>query len=233
MLASLDREDVLVIGIGTITPRKGVDLFVACAAHVRNENPEKNIVFAWVGRHYSFDQEYFDLLEEQIARSGLQPNGDGRPRLVFIDEMADLSPMFDRADLFFLSSRLDPLPNVTIDASLKGIPVICFDEASGFAELMAKHGGLRHLVVPHLDAAAAATTILELARDSGRRNALAEQIRDLAVTQFDLPGYVEKIDALGIRARQAKEIALADAVTIASYDKFDASYFVGERIAEG
>ena len=39
----------MVLGCGTIHPRKGVDLFVACAAAVRALRPRLPIRFVWIG----------------------------------------------------------------------------------------------------------------------------------------------------------------------------------------
>ncbi len=55
-----------------------------------------------------------------------------------VDAIPDLEPIYRLADLFLLSSRLDPLPNVAIDAALRGIPVVCFEGATGIADLLAQ-----------------------------------------------------------------------------------------------
>ena len=89
--------------------------------------------------------ELSSFLSEQISRSGL---GD---RFNLMDAIDDVESIYQEADLLFLSSRLDPLPNVSIDAALRGIPVVCFAEASGMAEILASNGETRELVVPHLD----------------------------------------------------------------------------------
>ena len=54
--------------------------------------------------------------------------------------------------MFYLASRLDPLPNVTIDAAMRGLPVICFEGASGMAEILKGNPTASNTVVPHLDA---------------------------------------------------------------------------------
>jgi glycosyltransferase involved in cell wall biosynthesis len=56
--------------------------------------------------------------------------------------------VYKRADLFFLSSRLDPLPNVAIDAAMHGMPVIFSDQASVCAEIVNTSPATRELVVP-------------------------------------------------------------------------------------
>src|SRR5436305_3509920 len=91
-------KEFRVIGIGTITMRKGVDLFIATAAAVKQMLPDRNVRFAWVGAHYSFDQPYFDALQQQLDESGLHDDVE------LLGELEDLEPAYQRADVFFLSS---------------------------------------------------------------------------------------------------------------------------------
>ena len=74
-----------------------------------------------------------------------------------------MEPAYALADVFFLSSRLDPLPNVTIDAALRAIPVVCFEGATGMADLLAADALASQCVVPYLDVDAAAGLIARLA----------------------------------------------------------------------
>ena len=47
--------------------------------------------------------------------------------MTFLGEVNSLEPVYAMADIFLLSSRLDPFPNVAIDAMLAGLPVVCFE----------------------------------------------------------------------------------------------------------
>ena len=182
---------LFVVGMGTINPRKGVDVFIAAAASIRRRRPSLAIKFAWVGRGYRYEQEYLDYLNEQIKRSGLGAS------FVFLGEFEDLAPIYARADIFFVSSRLDALPNVAIDAALHGIPTICFDRAGGLADIFKASPEAKELVVPYLDAEAAAELMLALADDPARRKALSQTMRAIAAESFDMARFVETIDRLG------------------------------------
>jgi glycosyltransferase involved in cell wall biosynthesis len=193
-LRAIPEDAFLVVGIGTINIRKGVEFFIAAAARVHAEAPSRRVVFAWVGKHYDFDEAYFSYCKEQVERSSL--GGD----FVFLGETNDLVSVYERADACFLSSRLDPMPNITIDAAAHGVPVICFDQASGMADLLSASEETRDLVVPHLDAAAAAAIVLDLNRDPARHATLSQAMRILAAQNFDMTSYVAEIDALGHQA---------------------------------
>src|SRR5208337_2528133 len=92
---------------------------------------------------------YSRLLAAQVDCSGLQET------VTFLGEVNSLEPVYAMADIFLLSSRLDPFPNVAIDAMFAGLPVICFKNGSGVAEMLSNHAGLKRLVVPYADSESA------------------------------------------------------------------------------
>jgi glycosyltransferase involved in cell wall biosynthesis len=126
-----------------------------------------------------------------MARSALQDC------VTFLGEVGDLEPVYAISDAFLLSSRLDPLPNVSIDAAHRGIPIICFEGASGTAELLAKDEITAIGVVPHMDAQAAGRVIAHLAQDDAARQELSAAIKNLANETFSMARYVAKLDAIG------------------------------------
>jgi glycosyltransferase involved in cell wall biosynthesis len=181
-----------VIGLGAVEMRKGVDLFMAAATALRAKHPNLPFRFIWVGTwEHALGSPYAALLAEQYNRSDL---GD---QLHFYPAIDNLEPVYARADALFLSSRLDPMPNVTIDAACRGIPVVCFDQASGTAEVLASDPATKALVVPHLDCGAAAEKIAELAHDAGLWDACSKEIRCLALRSFDMKTYAREIDRIG------------------------------------
>jgi glycosyltransferase involved in cell wall biosynthesis len=125
---------------------------------------KKKITFVWLGDGYLPDSDvaYSVYLRDQINRSDL------RDTVEILDAVADPEPIYSSADLFLLSSRLDPLPNVAIEAAMRALPVVCFDGASGIAELLAQNQATRDLVVPYLDCDAAARLVNQLAEDPVR-----------------------------------------------------------------
>jgi len=220
-LADLDPGTLLVIGAGTIAPRKGIEFFVQTAEQTRRIAPGTPIAFAWIGHRIDSLQWYVEELWEQVERSG------ARDRVTFLAPAPDLEALYARSDVFFLSSRLDPMPNVTIDAALAGVPVVAFEKASGFADWLQADQTLGRLVVPHLDVAAAATVIAELAADPGERERYGAALRAAARTAFDMPGYVAKLDDLGLSARAAVDRAAADIAEITASGEFSPHLFAG------
>lgn len=218
-LGTLEPGTVLVLGAGTVSPRKGVEFFLQAADHVRRTAPDAPIRFAWVGHRVGPLQWYVDELHEQVIRSEVGEH------VTFLAPVADLGPLFARADVFLLSSRLDPLPNVTIDAALAGVPVVAFDGASGFAEWLAADDRLSELVVPHLDAGAAAGLVLRLAGDPAHREELGHVLRSAGELAFDMALYAQRLDELGAGARARRDQERADVETIRAEDAFDAGLY--------
>lgn len=194
----------VVVGMGAVQIRKGVDLFIATAAEVRRRAPNADIRFLWIGSGYKPDHDiHFSVyLREQLHRSGFDES-------MFIDEVEDLQPYFSRAQLFFLSSRLDPLPNVAIDAMLNAVPLIAFDGASGIAALLGSEAETSELVVPHLSVCGAAERIIQLSGDAAGLARLGEACARFARETFNMRQYVEALDVLGQEAASRMDRVLS------------------------
>ncbi len=120
----------VLFGAGSVEPRKGVDLFLGAAQQLMRIS-EFDWRFVWVGRGFDpeADKTTSIFLAHQIKKTGLAD------RTFIVDEQPDLDSFWAVADVFFLSSRLDPFPNVALDALAKKIPVVCFEGGTGVADL--------------------------------------------------------------------------------------------------
>jgi glycosyltransferase involved in cell wall biosynthesis len=213
----------IVLGAGALELRKGVEIFLSTAAAVQRRNPSRKIQFVWVGAGYRphEDFQYSVYLHEQLTRSGLQDS------VTFLDPVSDLDPVYHVTDAFFLSSRLDPLPNVTIDSAYRGIPVIAFRDASGMAEVMLESARTAATVADYADAEAAADIVIRLAEDAAFCERTAEAFRALAARKFDMKSYVAQLDSIG-RATECKVLnQQSDATTLSNDVTFDQEMFLG------
>lgn len=219
----------MVLGAGTVEFRKGVDLFLGTAAAVLRHSPARSVHFVWVGRNYRPDVDvgYSVYLREQMQRSGLESH------VTILDEVSDLEPIYALADAFLLASRLDPLPNVCIDAAVRRIPIVCFHDASGMADLMMADPATATAVVPYLDSDAAGQLIARFASDEPARQKMAEAISDLARRHFDMESYVSRLDQLGLGLAPMMAQRRADFETLNNDASFDQDLFLGgEAILE-
>lgn len=180
---------IRVLGAGYVQYRKGVDLFIEAAKIAKEEFPELEIKFAWIGDGYSplFDRAYSVYIEDQIQRSGLIDD------FVIWNASDDFDWLLQEVDVFCLSSRLDPLPNVAIDALFKGLPVVCFDKASGIAELLSESKALASAVVPYLDSAMLGRAIPTEAMRVKSEREYTQKIRAKAKETFSMRSYVRSL----------------------------------------
>jgi glycosyltransferase involved in cell wall biosynthesis len=223
-LVKKNDDTFLVIGVGRVQIRKGVELFLSIASLVGRMEHQKKIAFLWLGDGYLPDSDvaYSVYLRDQINRSDL------RDFVEILDAVADPEPIYASADLFLLTSRLDPLPNVTIEAAMRALPVVCFDRASGFAELLAQNETTRDLVVPYLDCDAAARLVNELAEDPVRLRRLSDEIERFAKSTFDMDRYVDTIDHLAAKTLLRNRSIERDAALIVENRAFNPQLFLGD-----
>lgn len=192
-------KPLVVMGCGWVQIRKGIEYFIH-AAQLCKQATQEPIRFIWIGGGFnpSGDLQYSAWLQSQVKHSGLEDD------LFFFDETNDLSSFFELADVFFLSSRLDPFPNVAIDAVKANVPIVAFDRATGFTDFIESHPTVG-VVVPYLDAHAAAKSLLELAKQ-GKSSRTAHQ-QTLIDDALSFDGYIEfLLDQCRIAIRQQSEI---------------------------
>ena len=198
------EDSIVVLGAGTIYLRKGVDLFIQTASKVIMMNPEKKYHFVWIGKQIDkdIDLSYCIFIKDQIKRLGL---GEV---VTIIDETSEFAEAFEHADLFLISSRLDPLPNTAIDAMAQSIPVLCFEYATGVAEYL-HIGGLRnHCIANYLDCEDMATKIIALSDSADLRIRVGKACAEIFKNNFQIDQYVKKLDIIAQESilRTARDI---------------------------
>jgi len=177
----------LVVGVGSVQFRKGVDLFIEVARQVRSKPGLENTVFAWIGDGYDpyMDYAYSVYLNDQIYRSSL------RRHLKIIDSSSSVRYAIDRCSVFCLTSRLDPLPNVALDAISAGKPISYFDKASGLSELFESFPVMNAGEVPYLDVTMMAENVSGFLRTlkNGGSSKTSEEIKVFARTRLRFEKY--------------------------------------------
>lgn len=121
----------LVLGAGMVQIRKGTDIFLQVGNQLKRE--EGKFVTVWIGQQVSeFDMSFGVWFHAQIERSRDEEGN----LAVHFEPAGPLYPvLMDAADVFLVTSRLDPLPNVALDAAARDVPVISFAGATGLADI--------------------------------------------------------------------------------------------------
>ncbi|WP_022697005.1 rhamnan synthesis F family protein [Euryhalocaulis caribicus] len=203
----------VVMGAGWVHPRKGVDLFISTARHFKKLT-DRPFRFVWVGGNYrpKNDINYSVWLADEVKRSGLEDE------VVFVDEQGSLNTLWSMADAFYLPSRLDPFPNVVLDALAHRTPVVCFEGATGVADLASKSFPVQ--AAPYQDKEAAAAALKSLADGE-----IPEFDETKIEKLLDFPSYVDEIRAAARRAKESVQRQAADAEAILNAGLFQKDFF--------
>ncbi len=201
-LKDIDKHSLLILGAGEIQPRKGVDLFISVADQIKQLYRKKSIFFVWIGAGYDpeFDFNVSLWLDDQIHRSELSHC------LRILNHSTAYGDLLKRTNLFLMTSRLDPLPNVAIDAMFEGKPMLCFEKACGMANLLMQDKELGNsLVSPYLNVANMANKAVRLIEDEEKYQKIAKISRMRAKEWFDMPKYINTLEKLGKETIQDEE----------------------------
>jgi glycosyltransferase involved in cell wall biosynthesis len=193
-LSSADKSVSLrVVGAGVVQHRKGVDLFVALASLVSKNPLYKNSRFLWVGNGFNpATSSYSRQIQDQIESLGLSDT------IQIIPASPDFEYCLEICDIFALTSRVDPLPNVVLDAMSFGKPIVCFDKASGYPELFSNLPILRAGIASCMNPEDLADRVIELHRTLtlSTDGNLKAQIKEFVEEKFSLEDYVAALDSL-------------------------------------
>lgn len=181
----LSPDAFVILACGTAEPRKGFDLFVQTAIAVlsRSAGPG-DVHFVWVGGPLPNSEEFYALIKRDVVKSGLDS------RVHFVEHQTDLRPYFAGADLFFLSSRQDPLPCVLHLAMAAGLATIAFEGSGGAAEILA-HGGGKTIAYANVDQAAAAIALYQTDRSLLSHD--GESAREIVTSGYKMSDYVAEL----------------------------------------
>ncbi len=213
----------VVFGAGAVQIRKGVELFVQTAAEVVKTFGE-DVVFLWVGDGYEpvGDLGYSLWVSEAITRMGLEKN------VFLFPAQQGLDRFFSICDAFYLPSRLDPFPNVAVDALSAGLPVVCFEGATGIAELI-NDNELSGAAVPYASTTAAAAALC-LALHEGKSAAAGNAAFIAEHLKFD--HYADRILDEINRAKIERADLISVREHLASTNAFDAAFHNGTGMDE-
>ena len=219
----------LILGAGAVQPRKGVDLFIATAAAMANTTCSDALLFVWIGSGYDpiNDLSCSAWLQDQIQRSGLEH------RLLMLPASSAYTTLLQACDAYLLTSRLDPLPNVAIDALGAGKPVLAYERASGIAELLASDNELAAACLcPYLQPQAMAERLVALLMDQRKLQLVAARSRELAERSFAMADYCQGLQRLGDEAAERLRAEEPQLQTIAAAGLIDPDFFGGAHLGE-
>lgn len=182
----------VVVAAGRLSPEKGCDVLIAAAARVLTADRAAGVVLFGDG------PERPRL--ERMAR-GLGVTG----RFVMPGFTRDLDRVVPWADVLALSSFTEGLPNVLLEASAAGVPVVA-TAVGGTPEVVAD--GETGYLIPAGDPGALAERVLRLLGDAGQRRRMGDAGRELMRSRFSFEAQAAAyIELLGMLTRKPAEVA--------------------------
>ncbi|MFQ5902991.1 MAG: glycosyltransferase [Candidatus Binatia bacterium] len=179
-VASRNPDDKLVITVGRLVPQKDLDLFLEAAALLTHK--EARVQFLIVG-----DGPCRKTLERYASRNGL----DGK--VSFLGERADVPELVQSADVFWLTSAWEGLPNVLLEAMACAKPIVTRDV--GACREAVRHG-VNGYLIPSRDAERFAQHTLDLLKNPARVQEMGQAGRRLVEEKFCIGKMVREIEKL-------------------------------------
>ena len=190
---NLSQDQKIVLCAGYADKRKGIDLFVKAGLQVLKER--QDVTFLWLGH---WDTTLRAGIDKTIQASGLGEN------FLFVDLTQDTDPYFAGSDIYALTSREDPFPSVVMESLDVGVPVVGFDKAGGFTDLLNRGCGL---LAPLLDNNSYADSILELLNNEDHRITLGECGERIVRAEFSFRHYLfDLLDMVGHKLKRVSVV---------------------------
>lgn len=178
----LNENTKIVLTVGYVDHRKGVDLFVECALNILAKRTD--VDFIWVG-HWAKDME-----QEVETWLLLSPYKD---HIHFVGYNPDTALFHAASDVYALTSREDPFPNVVLESFDAGVPVVAFTGTGGAARLVEQVGGI---VAPSLNTAKLSDAICQLLDSTVLSSTLGEMAQRYVDEHFAFRPYLFELCTL-------------------------------------
>jgi glycosyltransferase involved in cell wall biosynthesis len=183
----LPEDPPLVVFVGAVMVRKGVDVLMEAWKKVAAEDSEAVLVvvgpdtFDEVQRHLNdFARDTKEMVKREL---------EGR---VVFTGMTDKVPNYLRAsDIYCFPSRAEGMPASPLEALSCGLPVV-LAPMQGIAEQVIDNGK-SGIIVPQDDAGALADALLGLLRDRARAAELGAAARERALERFSVEKAAEAL----------------------------------------
>jgi glycosyltransferase involved in cell wall biosynthesis len=173
----LQERDVCIMGIGRLAPQKGFDYAITAFARLAKKNPLVKLVIVGGGDG--------SVYREQAYTAGVGNS------VIFTGFRDDVTELIQAADICWLTSRSEGVPNTMLEAMAAKIPVAAFDIA-GVPEVL-KNGENGFLIkFEDIDGLAAATE--RLIEDPALRQQIGESGFRTVVNEFSMEKMISETE---------------------------------------
>jgi glycosyltransferase involved in cell wall biosynthesis len=179
----LEPNSVIVLSCGSTIARKGIDIFTFTAISALSQyDGAAPLYFVWLG---AATPNYFQAWVNRDIEQSLWGE-----HIKFLGAHENTIPYFLGSDIFFMTSRGDPFPCVVQEAMAAGMPIVGFDNAGGYPEML--HESNSYLM-HYGDISGAAKTINKLAKNRMLRDGKRGDTIEFARENFNFSKYADKV----------------------------------------
>jgi glycosyltransferase involved in cell wall biosynthesis len=181
---NIKKGDVLVGQIGSISRRKGTDVFLKACAQVLKKRD--GVRFLIVGDYIPGERfkPTIDKLVKELRLEG---------KIIFAGTRKNIADVYAALDIVVSSSISEPFGRTLIEAMAAGKPVIG-TSAGGIPEIIINEK--TGIIVQPNDSKALADAIISLVNDEKKRKELALSGRKRAIEMFSIKDHVKKVEEI-------------------------------------
>ena len=173
----------VLLSVARLVPDKDHDTMLLAFSGVAERHPEAQLWLVGNGPRRG-------ILEQKVRDLGLAG------KVKFLPVAKDIRHLYQKADVFVLSSVAEGMPNVVLEAMAAGLPVVATRVGGVPEAVVPEDTGL--LVAPR-DVAGLAAALGRLLDDPGARRSLGRRARERVVQQFSFGAMVKRHEEVWAR----------------------------------
>jgi glycosyltransferase involved in cell wall biosynthesis len=183
---NLPEDAKIVLSCGSLTGRKGTDIFTFTAFLTLESAPE-NTYFIWLGGGHRHLLDNLFWLQTDIRKKGLED------KILFVGQKSETEHYFVGSDAFYLTSREDPFPCVIHEAMAARIPILGFTDSGGIVDALGNGEGK---LLPYGDLLQARDTLLEWLTSPEKTETYVQKALQKVQQEYDFVNYTKYIAQL-------------------------------------
>ena len=173
---SYDVHSKTILSAGLLLPIKGYEKAIQVARKVFDVCPDWKWFICGEGAERNH-------LEELIRENNLQEN------LILMGTVQNMEEQYQKASMFVMTSQMEGLPMVLLEAKSRGLPLVSFDIMTAPSDII--QDGVDGYLVEEGNVDEMAERIVELIRDDSKRNGFSKESQS-NMDKFEMEGIIEK-----------------------------------------
>ncbi len=184
--SSITNEASLLLSVGQIGMRKGLDVLLQSFRQVLRVFPDSHLLI--VGQRHSQKTEALEY-EEQLRQTADEINQSYQSNsVIWLGRRTDIPDLMRRANVLVHTARQEPLGRVLLEAASSGLPIVS-TSAGGTNEIID-----HNWIAPIDDSTAISNLIVKLLADPALQTSVSNNLRRIALSKFSTHNCAERLN---------------------------------------